>query len=201
MAQPQVLCELETPLTSGQTYSTIGVRGLVSAIGPGESVLIGYGSGSTQAVTVTNAIDPTQGSQTLAVTPFTANANYAAGALIADNTGSVVRVSGSVQTTPATGGLTDRSGTIAVGGTAQQAMAANTSRKYLLLVNPSTAAEQGIATAETLWFNFTATAVATQPSIPLEPGEKFLMEAGFVSTELVSIRAATTGHVFVAKEA
>lgn len=92
------------------------------------------------------------------------------------------------------GVLTDRSGTIAAGGTAQNAMAANANRKYLLVINPSDA-------TEALSMNFTTAAVNTgQPSILLDPGDSFVMEGDFVSTEAISVNAATTGHAFVAKE-
>lgn len=97
-------------------------------------------------------------------------------------------------TTAAQGTLTNRSGTITVGGTAQAAMAANASRRYLLIRNPATE-------TEALYFNFTTTAVVTgQPSITLQPGEGFVMENSFISTEAISVVAATTGHKFVAKE-
>lgn len=99
-----------------------------------------------------------------------------------------------VSAVPSNGVLTDRSGTITTGGTAQNAMAANSSRKYLLIRNPTT------ATAP-LWFNFTTAAVVTgSPSIRLDPGDSFIMESGFVSTEAISVIAATTGHAFTAKE-
>lgn len=95
-------------------------------------------------------------------------------------------------TAPAQGTLTDRSGTVTTGGTAQTLAGANSSRKYLLIVNDSA--------SETLWFNFTTTAVASQPSIPIQPNGSFVMEASYVSTEAVSVIAATTGHAFSAKE-
>ena len=94
----------------------------------------------------------------------------------------------------ASGALTNRSGTITTGGTAQTAIAANTSRKYVLILNPDTATED-------LWFSFDATAVAAAPSIYLHPGDAF--EAGpgeFVPTGALSIIAATTAHAFTAKE-
>lgn len=98
------------------------------------------------------------------------------------------------------GTLTDRSGTMTAGATAQSLAGANAARKYLLITNPLTATEQGIAAAETLWINFTTTAVRTQPSIPLEPGQTFVMEAGYVSTEAISVISTTIAHVYVAKE-
>jgi archaellin len=98
------------------------------------------------------------------------------------------------------GTLTDRSGSITTGGTAQTLAAVNASRRYLLVQNPLSATTQGIATAESLFINFTTTAVAGEPSIELAPGDIFVMEGSAVSTELVSVIAATTGHKWTAKE-
>jgi hypothetical protein len=96
-----------------------------------------------------------------------------------------VDVNHGLPVTPTQGTLTDRSGTITTGGTAQQLAAANTSRKYLLIQN----------TGNTdLWFNFTTTAVQGQPSFKLSPGASFVMEHSYVSTEAVSILGATTGQ-------
>lgn len=89
--------------------------------------------------------------------------------------------------------LTDRSGTIAAGATAQQLAAANSSRRYLIIANPITA-------TEALWFNFTTTAVVGSPSIGLNAGDSFVMEAGPISTEAISVIAATIGHAYTAKE-
>lgn len=99
--------------------------------------------------------------------------------------------SGTQPTSAATGTLTDRSGSITTGGTAQTLAAANSSRKYLLIQNVSTG---------DLWFNFTTTAVTDQPSFKLLPGQSFVMEDSFISTELISIIGATTGQKFAAKE-
>lgn len=93
---------------------------------------------------------------------------------------------------PSQGTLTDRSGTITTGGTAQQAMAANASRKYLLIQNISDTV---------MWFNFTTTAVADSPSHYLAAnGGSFVQESSFVSTEAISIICATTGKKWTAKE-
>lgn len=90
--------------------------------------------------------------------------------------------------------LTDRSGSITTGGTAQTLAAANTSRRYLIIQNTG---------AGTLWFNFTTAAVQTQPSFRLDVGASFEMPtaAGVISTEAISIIGATTGQVWTAKEA
>lgn len=90
------------------------------------------------------------------------------------------------------GALTDRSGTIAVNATAQQLMAANASRRYLLIHNPDA--------TNNIWINFTTTAVQAQPSIKIVPGGSFVMEGSFVSTELISIIGALATQPFTAKE-
>ena len=101
-------------------------------------------------------------------------------------------ISGSVSITPLTGTLTDGSGTITSGGTSQQIFASNGTRKYLLIVNNSTAVE---------WINFTTAAVAAQPSIQIAPnGGSYFMSAGAVSTEAVNIIGATTAQSFTAKQ-
>lgn len=95
---------------------------------------------------------------------------------------------------PSRGTATDRSGTIASGGVAQNAMAANAARRYLFILNPATA-------TEVMWFNLTTTATAASPSIQLAAGQSFVMESSFVSTAAVSVIAATTSHAFTALEA
>lgn len=96
-------------------------------------------------------------------------------------------------TVPSSGVVTDRSGTITAGGTAQTLAAVNLSRRYLLV--------QNLHASEDLWVNFTTAAVVDQPSVRVAAGAAFLMDGAFVSTELVSVIAATTGHKFAAKEA
>lgn len=87
--------------------------------------------------------------------------------------------------------LVDRSGSIAVGGTAQTLAAVNANRKYLLIQNNSDT---------NMWINFTITAVVGQPSILLIPNASFVMETRIISTELVSIICASSGKTFTAKE-
>ena len=89
------------------------------------------------------------------------------------------------------GGLTDHSGTITTGGTAQVLMPANPTRTYLAIQNIS---------GGDLWFNFTTTAVLNEPSFKLTAGSAFTMEGGFVSNEAISIIGATTGQAFTAKD-
>lgn len=101
---------------------------------------------------------------------------------------------GATTITPISGSLTDRSGTITTGGTAQNAAAALSTRKYLYIENPITATAR-------LWFSTVATAVADSPSISLEPGQSWENPSHFCPTGAVSVIAATTGHKFTVREA
>lgn len=93
--------------------------------------------------------------------------------------------------------VTDRSGTITAGGTAQQIMAAATEyddRQYLLIQNVSSG---------DLWVNFGVVAVVAQPSIRLIPGSSLELSYagnGYCPSQFVSLIGATTGQAFVAKE-
>lgn len=98
-----------------------------------------------------------------------------------------------VRLQPATGGVTDKSGAITTGGTQQTLAAVKVDRKYLFI--------QNLDAAEDLWFNFTTNAVADKPSIKIPAGGSFVMEGSYVSSELISVIAATTGHKWAAKEA
>lgn len=112
---------------------------------------------------------------------------------------SVQGVSGGypVGVTGVSGSLTDRSGSITTGGTAQQIAATNAARRYLFICNTST---------EILHVNFGATATSAN-SYPLaaaanagEAGGSLTFEGSFIPSGLVSILGATTGSTFVAKE-
>ena len=88
--------------------------------------------------------------------------------------------------------LTDKSGAITLGGTAQTLMAANPNRKYLYVQNVS---------SNLLWINFGSSAVQDEPSIKLMPdSDAFKLDAKSIVTALVSIIGATTGQKFTAKE-
>jgi hypothetical protein len=94
---------------------------------------------------------------------------------------------------PNTGTLTDNSGTTsATPSTSAQIMAANPTRKYLLIQNVS---------ANTLWINFTTAATTTQPSIELLPGGSLVQETGFVSTEAINGICTVASSAYVAKQA
>lgn len=89
--------------------------------------------------------------------------------------------------------LTDRSGSITTGGTAQTMMAANASRCYLLIQNVS---------AGDLWINFGTTAVQDSPSIRISPNSgSFVWESTVAPSDSVSVIGATTGQKWTAKEA
>jgi hypothetical protein len=91
-----------------------------------------------------------------------------------------------------TGSYTDYSGTIAVGGTSQAAIAANANRKKVIIQNPSTE-------NEVLYVNFGAAAGAGD-SFEILPGGSYTEGGAQVSTQEIQVNAATGGHVFVAKE-
>lgn len=90
--------------------------------------------------------------------------------------------------------FTDGSGSIAVGGTAQDAFAKNAGRQYLLIQNIS---------ATALWVDFNKNAVQDQPSIRLDAGASLELgsHSGVVPTGRVSVNNGTGGAKFVAKQA
>jgi len=146
-------------------------------------------AGTVSTVLTTSDLDTGAGVDTRAVVGLVFAAS-GGGVLV--SAANPLPVTGTISSTPSSGTLTDRSGTITAGGTAQTLAASNSSRKYLLIENQDS--------AESLWINFTTAAVTSQPSIELQPGATFVMDSAFVSTELVSVIAATTGHKFAAKE-
>lgn len=86
---------------------------------------------------------------------------------------------------------TDRSGSIAVANTSQQAMAANTSRTEAWVANPS-------ALTESIFINITGAAAVVngQGSIEIPPGTGW---AGSVTNQ-INVIATTAGHVYTAGE-
>lgn len=107
--------------------------------------------------------------------------------LLVDSLGRAV-----VSLSPSASSLTDKSGTITLGGTSQDLADVNVLRKYLFV--------QNVDTTQDLWINFTSAATVDKPSMKLGPGDSFVMEGSFVSSEKVTIIAATTAHKFTAKE-
>ena len=87
--------------------------------------------------------------------------------------------------------ITDRSGTITAGGTAQTIAAANASRRGFEIQNQSTT---------DLYMSTLATAVLTQPSLRIPPGALYEMPSTSIRTGAVSVIGATTGQAFYARE-
>lgn len=86
----------------------------------------------------------------------------------------------------------DRSGTITLGGTAQQLMAANTQRHGCSVQNQSTG---------DLWINdLGGTASAIQPSKWIPAGSEWTCSIGGTSLLAMSIFGGTTGQAFMAQE-
>lgn len=85
--------------------------------------------------------------------------------------------------------------TITVGGTSQVVFPYNTSRRYLLIENPTTATEP-------LFCNFGAAASLTLgSSFSLVAGGSFLAsQPNFVPKDSVNCNATTSTHAFTAKE-
>jgi hypothetical protein len=67
------------------------------------------------------------------------------------------------------------------------ALAANSSRKYLIIHNPS---------VNVMWFNFGTAAVSAAPSIRIGSGSTFVMEGSFVSTQAIHVIRATANVDF-----
>jgi hypothetical protein len=99
---------------------------------------------------------------------------------------------GDVDIIASKGTLTDQSGTTSgIPNTSTQIMAANATRKYLLIQNVSNV---------NMWINFTSAATTNQPSILLSAGSSFIMEDSFVSTEAINVISSSASRSFTAKE-
>jgi hypothetical protein len=93
----------------------------------------------------------------------------------------------------------DASGTIAVGGTSQSALAVNNGRAFLSIHNPSLKADGTTAETEALRFNFGAACTAAN-SFTLAVGATVSFNANdFCPSDAVHVVAATAGHVYVIK--
>jgi hypothetical protein len=112
-----------------------------------------------------------------------------------------ISVSGTVIIQPLGATYTNRSGAITTGATSQVLAAANGARKRLFIQNPATIAGQNIASLESLYINYTSAAgIADGNSIELQPGQTFDTGTGPITTEIINVIAATTGHRFIARE-
>jgi hypothetical protein len=112
--------------------------------------------------------------------------------------------SSSVAVTPAVATPTDKSGTLTAGGTSQTLAAANTSRKCLIVQNPISATEQGIATAEDLYLNNNAVAAVAGNGANwavLGPGgSASFCFSGLVDQTAITVNATTINHRWYARE-
>ena len=89
-------------------------------------------------------------------------------------------------------GATDRSGTLAAGGSAQQACAANPTRRLLLIANPDD--------NRAFWFNTTGAAGGSSCSVQVGPGGAFVFDR-VVPSGAVSVFGPSAGQPFTVKEA
>lgn len=124
--------------------------------------------------------------------PVTCNASGSictAATAVTNPDGTLIGTGGTGSSGITRGTITETSGTITLGGTAQTATAANTGRSYISCQNPPTATEP-------LYYRFAGAASATGNSKSLQPGAEFTYATGFVPTQALSIVAATTGHAF-----
>lgn len=91
---------------------------------------------------------------------------------------------------------TDRGGSITTGGTAQNAMASNGSRKGGWCQNPVSATEDLFISTST-----SATTTGASDDADLAPGGTFSFTQGdLVIQTAISVNAVTTGHRFICKE-
>lgn len=89
--------------------------------------------------------------------------------------------------------VTDRSGTLTTGSTSQQVMAANTARRFLLVMNP-------IGATETLFIGCGITATTASGMITLAPGGSWIESGAAVPSNAINVNAVTTAHAFTALE-
>lgn len=85
----------------------------------------------------------------------------------------------------------NKGGTITAGGTAQVAMAANSSRAGMVLENPDSATEK-------LFYSFAGTATTSSPSLKI--GQAIALDARTCPGSALSVLGATTAHPFVCEE-
>lgn len=106
----------------------------------------------------------------------------------------IVYDDGSINTTTIglTGSLANSSGTITSGGTSQQVVASNTSRRYFCFQNNSD-------TAMYLGVGYTPT--TSNGLLMSASGGGIVFESNFIPTQAINVLCATTGKTFVAWEA
>jgi len=79
---------LTSAVNSGSTYTTLAVQQVVGVIPSSATLILGYGTGTTQTVTTTAQANP--GDTSIAVSSFTAAASFAAGSLVAYAPGTLI---------------------------------------------------------------------------------------------------------------
>lgn len=181
-------------LTAGIIYpATQNLTGTLCTTGSGGgggAVTIADGADVTQGAKADSICGTATGNCTLvALTKFMTTAVTGS---IPTGTNNIGGVTSSTNTT-----LTDCSGTIAAGGTAQNAFTANAGRHGFIIAN--------IDTTEVMWVSFTTTAAASgTASYPLAPAtattfaglNSFTSPMGMGINTALSVIAATTSHKF-----
>lgn len=181
-----LLCNV-SGYTNARIRATAAMTGTVTIGAAGESV-------NLHAFDLINPVKIVDGSGTSSTLTIKA----ASTAPLATDTAAVVAISPNsanitVTPSPLVVSTTDRSGTITLGGTAQNAMAANASRKGWCVQNPPTATE-----VLTVRANGTASAAT---GVILTAGSQACNSPGIIDQTAISVFAATTTHVFTAWEA
>jgi hypothetical protein len=156
---------------SGAAGTTQGVN--ISQVNAA-TVNVGAGAASTGTQRVTTSTD-----STIATITNPVGVKGADGSAIAS-------VTNPVPVAPASVSTTDKAGTLTSGGTAQNAIASNASRKGWCIMNDPLA-------SETLYVRANGTASATT-GIPLGAGVQACSSPSLIDTAAISVYAATTSH-------
>lgn len=97
-----------------------------------------------------------------------------------------------VSNMPQIGVLTDRSGVLTLGGTAQQIAPANSVRLGFAILN--------LHASSDLWYSTLATAVQSQPSMRIPAGSMYETPPGGQGIGAISVIGPTTGQTFSVRE-
>lgn len=186
---------LGAPSTFGTSPGAVTVPGVnayvTNAVALGQAAM----AASTPVVIASNQSSiPVAATLNAETTKVIGTVNLSTGQSIALTTGTadIGNVGGSVNVTP-----TNCGGTITSGGTAQNAITAQSTLSGLMIAN--------IDTTEPMWISFTSTAAASDTqSYPLPAGAattfagfgSYSSQFGFGVNTALSVIAATTGHKF-----
>jgi hypothetical protein len=191
----EIVDENGNPINSGNPLPTTSSGG-----GGGGAVTVANGAdvaeGSTTDSAVTGDSAGTVNSHLRGLTktigdPTDAAVGDATGTLNAHARQIAALLTGNIKVTPYSSSFIDHSGTLTSSNVAQTVMAANNSRKSLLIQNNS---------SQTVWINFGTSAVFSQPSIKLEAGAGYVMDNFDISPESISVIGSVTGQSYTAKE-